>query len=428
MRHSTTALGVVLVLAAGTASVAQAQRAGPPKTSEELEQPAPAKKGKATVTIGDRKVEISMSFAKAYQEAQAALAANDVAGAAAKLAAAKAGATSPEERYLIAQLQLKLADKTKNEAEIAAALEAMLATGLVPQAQVPVVTLTLAKARYNAKQYDQAAALFERVIQLQPNNAEATNLLAQTRIVQGRGEDSLALLQKSIAQQTASGGKAPADLYERAVAVAYNARSPMALTLSRDWVAAYPSPATWADALRIYRNLNTLDPAATLDALRLTRAVNALKDADYERYAYIALMRGYPAEAKAVLEQGAAAGAIDVTKTPYKELFDESKKKAAGEAGGLDSAAQKALQSGAARQLVTTGDLLYGYGQYAKAAELYRAALAKSGVDKDLANLHLGLALANAGDKAGATAALKAVTGPRAELAKYALIYVGSPA
>ena len=46
-------------------------------------------------------------------------------------------------------------------------------------------------------------------------------------------------------------------------------------------------------------------------------------------------------------------------------------------------------------------------GNYAKAAELYRVALAKPGVDADVANLHLGMALARAGDKAGATAALQ---------------------
>ena len=57
MRHSTTALGVVLAVAAGMATAAQAQRAGPPKSSEELEkQETPTKAGKATVTIGDRMV------------------------------------------------------------------------------------------------------------------------------------------------------------------------------------------------------------------------------------------------------------------------------------------------------------------------------------------------------------------------------------
>ena len=54
---------------------------------------------------------------------------------------------------------------------------------------------------------------------------------------------------------------------------------------------------------------------------------------------------------------------------------------------------------------------------------MYRQALAK-GADKNVANLRLGEALARSGDKAGATAAFNAVTGPQAEVAKFWLVYV----
>ena len=77
---------------------------------------------------------------------------------------------------------------------------------------------------------------------------------------------------------------------------------------------------------------------------------------------------------------------------------------------------------------MVTGDAYLGYGEYAKAAELYRAALTKSGVDTNLANLRLGIALARSGDKAGATAAFNAVTGPRADIAKYWLLYLSTRA
>jgi predicted Zn-dependent protease len=103
-----------------------------------------------------------------------------------------------------------------------------------------------------------------------------------------------------------------------------------------------------------------------------------------------------------------------------------AKAKSAGEAATLDSAAQKAVSGGTAKAALATGDLLYGYGEYAKAAEVYQAALNKSGADKEIINLHLGMALARAGDKAGATAALQAVTGARTEIAKYWLTYVST--
>ena len=67
-------------------------------------------------------------------------------------------------------------------------------------------------------------------------------------------------------------------------------------------------------------------------------------------------------------------------------------------------------------------------GDYAKAVELYRMSLGKPGVDAAVANLHIGMALARAGDKAGATTALNAVTGPRADIAKYWLTYVNQRA
>ena len=48
------------------------------------------------------------------------------------------------------------------------------------------------------------------------------------------------------------------------------------------------------------------------------------------------------------------------------------------------------------------------------------------GVDPNLANMRVGVALTAAGDKAGATTAFNAVTGSRADLAKYWLLHLQS--
>ena len=75
------------------------------------------------------------------------------------------------------------------------------------------------------------------------------------------------------------------------------------------------------------------------------------------------------------------------------------------------------------------GDAYFGYGDYAKSAEMYRLALTKGGVDTAIANLRLGAALARGGDKAGATAAFQAVSGnPRAALAQYWLVWLSQKA
>jgi Flp pilus assembly protein TadD len=429
-------LGIALVASTALSTAAVAQREGgyrapaaPPQTPQprgEQEQ-SKASKGGATVMIGSKKVSLSAEFAKTYNELAKALEANASADVSAQVAAAHAAAKSPEEYYLAYQLQLKAAMGAKNEAEMGKAVAGMLSTGVAPAELQGPLHLANGKVKYNQKQYAEAAAEFQKVLQLDPANAEAKNLLSQTQLNSASPADAVAMLQKSIAEQSAGGAKAPEALYKRALSAAYKAKLPAAVDISRQWVADYPTPANWSDAIRIYRNFHELDDAATLDLLRLARAAGALNgEADYDRYAYAALMKGYPGEAKTVLEEGIKAGVVNPEKSPFKEEIAQAKTKSAGEEASLDSSAKSALAGGTAKAALATGDLHYTYGQYAKAAELYRAALKKSGADANLINLHLGMALARSGDKAGATAALNAVTGPRADIAKYWLAYVST--
>ena len=51
-------------------------------------------------------------------------------------------------------------------------------------------------------------------------------------------------------------------------------------------------------------------------------------------------------------------------------------------------------------------------------------AAGKAGADPSVVDMHLGMALARAGDKAGATTALNAVTGNLAGIAQSWLIYL----
>ena len=429
-------LGLAFAASTILSTGALAQREGygntPPPAQPQArsaEQPKEKSARGATVTIGDRKIKVSPAFTKAYQELVAAVDANDTANIPAKVAAAHAAAQTGDEHFLASQAQLKVAVAQNNNAEIATAIEALIASGSLPQDQLGTFYLNLAKTRYNLKQYPQAIAALDKTLQLQPNNQEATTLLAHARSAGGNPTDAVAALQKSIVQQSANGAKAPEELYKRAIQLAYKAKLPNTPEISRQWVVAYPSPGNWRDAIGIYRNLNNVDDATTLDLLRLARAAKALNgEADYDRYAYAALTKGYPGEAKAVLEEGIAAKAVDPNKSPFKEMIQQANSKSAGEAASLDGAAAKGMNASTAKAAVAAGDLLYGYGQYAKAADLYRAALKKSGADASLINLHLGMALARAGDKAGSTAALSAVTGPRAEVAKYWLTYLQTQA
>ena len=117
--------------------------------------------------------------------------------------------------------------------------------------------------------------------------------------------------------------------------------------------------------------------------------------------------------------------------TPSKPLIAELLKTAQSK-----TAADKASLPGLEKDAKTspklalgTADAYYGYGDYAKAATLYKQAIGAPTVDQSTANLRLGMALAKSGDKAGATQAFQAVTGgPRGALAKYWLVYLNQPA
>jgi tetratricopeptide (TPR) repeat protein len=217
-------------------------------------------------------------------------------------------------------------------------------------------------------------------------------------------------------------------VYKRALALALEAKSPAAIEIGRQWVTDYPSATSWSDALRVYRRIARPDEQTLLDTLRLARATGALSgDADYHIYAYTAADTGAAGEARSVIEEAAAAGKVDPNKALFKEINKALKTKAtAADRSSLPERARSALADSSAKVAVRVGDVHYGYGEYARAAELYRAALRKSGADADLINLHLGMALARAGDKAGAIAALQQVKGSRAELAKYWQVYASS--
>ena len=415
-----------VALASGTiafASPALAQYGSAPPSQPSV-APAPADAPAAA----QRKFNLSKQARKEIGELQSAVNAKDAANIPAKLAAAQAKAQNADDKYVISQLQLKAAVDANNEAAMGQALEAMTQSG-APEGGTAIIYANLGKIQYNAKAFDKASAAFERVIQLDPKNTEAMILLAEARNAQGRTTEGVGLIQKAIGIETAAGRKAEESWYKRAVALAYNANLAISPAIAREWVAAYPSPKNWRDAIRIYQTTSKLEDSALIDSMRLAQATGALSgENDYFRYTNTLVTRGFPGEAKMVLEQGFAANSISKSKATFAQLYSLASTRSQGDRASLGASAAAAVAGSDAKKVMVTADAYYGYGDYAKAADLYRAALGKSGVDKDLANLRLGMSLARAGDKAGATAALNAAGGAQAEIAKFWLAYLATKA
>ena len=371
------------------------------------------------------KPKVSSAAKKEIVDLQTAVNNKDTANIPAKVAAAKAKAKTKDDQYVIAQLQLKAAVNANDNAAMAAGLQEVVNSGYLKPTEVGPVFLNLGKLQYNAKAYDAAGFAFDQVLKSDPNNVEALVLLAETRNNQSRTAEAIGLIQKAIAARTAAGQKAEEAWYKRAVALSYNAKLPIAPTLAREWVSAYPNASNWRDTIRIYQVSTHAADAALLDSMRLARVTGSLAgENDYYRYASTLVTKGFPGEAKAVLDQGFAAKAIDRSKDMFSQLYGTASGRAQGDQASLAASAAAANAAPDAKKAMVIAEAYYGYGDYSKSADLLRAALGKSGVDKDLANLRLGMALAQAGDKAGATAALNAAGGAQADLAKLWLAYV----
>jgi tetratricopeptide (TPR) repeat protein len=391
-------------------------------------QPAPRAPAQpaSEAPAAEKKRNVSPQAMKAIRALQSAVEANDRAAIPARLAEAQTAAKTADERYIVAQFQLNAAIAANDNAAVIAAIESMLATGGAEAAGNAALHLNLAKANSRLKQYDKAAAAYERVLALDPNNVDALVSFGESRSSQGRPAEAVALLRRAIQVRKASGQPVESDWYRRTLGIAVDAKLPVGLEVAREWLAAYPTPANWSDALRAYRGLASPDPETVLDTMRLARTARALtRDTDFQVHAATAINEGAIAEAKAVLAEAPAAN-VDLSKPMFNQINAALKTKAAGNRAAADAAAKSAAAGAAAAPAVKVADALYGLGAYAEAAQLYRAALGKSGADASHINLHLGMALARAGDKAGAATAFNAVTGPRAELAKFWLVYVAA--
>jgi len=362
---------------------------------------------------------------KALIDLQTAVKANDTANIPAKVAAAQAVASTPQDHYLIAQFQLQAAAKANDINMVATAADAMAATGLADQANLAKIYRGVGGSFYNAKQYDRAVAAYTHALQLNPDDINAEELLGESRLAAGQKAEAAAAFQRAIQMTTAAGQKPDENLLKRTVSIAYDQQSPSAVELARQWVAAYPTPASWSDAIAIYRNLNHPDVEGTMDLYRLMALTGSLTGPQYAQYSRAAAAEGNFNEAQAAYDAGVAAKLINPAGSEYNDLTSGLKGKPKATAADL-AAATKAAVNGTA--LLRIGDRYYAMGDYAKAVELYKMSMGKPGVDTSVANLHIGMALTRAGDKAGATAALNSVTGPRGEIAKFWLTYLNQKA
>lgn len=368
---------------------------------------------------GDEAPELKVGeeFRKAAVAAQTALQAGDTATADTQLAAAEALIKNDDERYFAAQLRLPLEARKKNNPGIKKALDTLLAD---PRTQdKPRLTFVRGDIARQEKDFAGALKYFQQAQQLGFQDENLPLLITQTQFDSGNTQAGVAALEQAVQAKKAANQPVPDAWYDLAVSKLYQAKDSAGVSKwLRMQLTDYPTAKNWRKSLLVYRDSAQLDNGGKLDLFRLMRATKSLADQnDYLEYADIAYRVGLPFETKAVLDEGKAAGKVQGGMST--QLMADAQKGIRNE-GSLTALEGKAKSAASGTSALQLGDAYLGSGNWTKATEFYKLAIQKGGVNAQDANLRLGTALANAGQKAEAETAFNAVTqAPKAEIATF---------
>jgi tetratricopeptide (TPR) repeat protein len=392
--------------------------------------PADAKKKPEAAQPAANTITLTKEERAAMQPVQVAITAKDWATAQAGMPVAAAAATSPGGRYAIGRFQVEIGIGTNNVGMQATGIDNMVASGQVTGADLLPLYRNQGVLANNAGNKAKAETAFAKLVELSPNDPEALISLAQVKSDLKKPAEAVQLISRAIELKRGGGQPVDESWYKYALKLAFDGRSNPALReasqkLSRDLVTAYPTKENWRDSVLIFRDTNNLDAAADLDVLRFMRASGSLAgERDWYDLVDGLYKGGNYAEAKAVLDDGTAKRMIDPKKAAFAELIRLTNARMAGDRASLGGEESKAMAAATGANALKIGDAFYGYGEHNKAIALYRAALAKGGVDANLVNTRLAMAMLASGDRPGAEAAFRSLTGPRQNLGAFWLAWL----
>lgn len=378
------------------------------------------------------KLKLTPSFVPLIAKANDLVAKKDIEGAKAAMALAEPAAVSNDDKYQYYSILLNLSIAANDAAMQGKALSGMLDSGLVPAEQLGQFNAIAAKGDVAAKNYDKALERAQIALNAGYNPGDTNVTISQAywgkagtsklsvepaRSLVAQG---LSAFRAGIDAMKAAGQAVPEQWYQVAVAKADAAGLPEI----RDWASmafqASPTGENLRTVLRVFqRTYPQMSNRENLDVLRLMNVSGGLRiKPDYLEYAEMAFKAGTYGEVQSAIGTGRSKGVLSAS--DGAELLGVAVGKIAADKASLGTAEADANRAANGKVAAAAADAFLGYGDYAKAASLYRLALQKGVSDMAEGNTRLGIALAMAGDVAGARDAFGKVTGGlRGELAGY---------
>ncbi|MXP46599.1 hypothetical protein GRI43_04210 [Altererythrobacter luteolus] len=408
-RRTGSSLALAIALASGTALGLVA-----------FEAPAHAAKKKKKESAP--KANYSKNFVKVYQTVNELLTGENADPVAAK--AAVPGMLeqieTDDDKRLAGSVLFNVGRENDDVAMQRRGFDMMIESGKVAATELPQYLVNSGEFARQAGDYDAARARFAQAIDA-GYTGDLVSVVASTYFDNDQYAEGVKYLRQNI-DKAAAAGKVPTEIWiDVGFSVAYNNDLVEdAIALSMQAIEYYPSDKNWANAFAVQRNTLDMSDDITLDLLRLAAAKGALSsDRDYSDYIQAADAIRLPGEVSRILNEAVSKGVLKTSDPFVAEAKSASESRLSADRAELPAYERDAKKPGAKPVAVNVAaDLLYSYGEPAKAEEIYAIAATLPGLDSNRVMTRMGMAQVAQGKFAEAKETFAKVTGARAYVAR----------
>jgi tetratricopeptide (TPR) repeat protein len=338
---------------------------------------------------------------------------------------------TPYETYIIDRMRVVYGSTTGNNEMAMKALEAVIATKRLPDADQANFIQVLGNIYYNAKNYPKAIEWMKFHQKTTGNPATVRPLLIRAYYVAGDYASAKQEIQLAMDAHAKAGETPTLEELQLWYSTAIKTKDDATYLMAMEKVVSfYPNDDYWTDLLHKVQNKPSFNLKLQLEALRLEFvALKVMAPEEYTELAELALHDAFPGEAKKALDAGFSAGVLGTGSNgaKHKKLRDQATKQAADDQKNIGAGEAQAIKSKDGTGLINLGYAYVTMDQYDKGIELMEKGVAKGGMKRpEEAKLRLGTAYARAGRKADAIKTLESVKGDDglSDLAHYWIVWL----
>ena len=316
------------------------------------------------------------------------------------------------ETYKINELLWYVYLQQGRNADAARLLEQQIASGQMPANEKVQRTKTLAQLYFRAGAHGKAIAAANQYLKSAPGDQEMLLLVANGYYQQKDYKNAIAA-----AEKLTKGGQRPSeDILQLVLRSNYELKDEAGTARALEQLLKYyPTPDTWDRLLDGYISKSKHDHEL-IALYRLSEDVGSLRKArQFTDMSQALVVGGYAMEGQRVIEKALTANLFQGEELGRAQrTLDSAKRRGDLERQALAKAPATLAAAKTGEELYKVGQLYFSAGDYPKATDALRKALAKGGLsDADDGNMLFGIALVRDGKPAEAAKAFDAIKDPQ---------------